>query len=120
MNDLDVGKCHSISIPEATDLHAAHVPPWVCLLQAVQGHREHQLDRVIKNADFVLGLTGFISSGQTGAELSGAALAPVLYIAGVLRLVVTRDFEGAPFQNSNIFHRRHPAEEGWRRVGVSE
>lgn len=53
MNDFDVSVGHDISGPGATDHQSTHVPPRVGFLQVIHDHREHQVDRVVKNAHFV-------------------------------------------------------------------
>lgn len=53
MNDLDVSVCDNISGPSAAYLHATHVPPRLLHCEVIDGHGEHQVDRIIHNAHFV-------------------------------------------------------------------
>lgn len=123
MNDLDVSESGNIGAPQAADLHAAHVPPGVPLLQVLHGHGEHQLDRVVENAHLVLrrvGRTGVVRSSQAGAELLRRPAAPIFHIAGVVRLIVTRHFEGLTLQDRVLSRCGYSAQEGWWRAEMTE
>lgn len=114
MNHPDVCKCGDISGPPAAYLHTTHVPPRVPLPQVVHGYCEHLLDLVINNTNFILGWIGHASltrSSQTGAELPHAPLTPVLYVAGVLGLIMAREFDGPTLQDNHLASSGHMAEE---------
>lgn len=102
MNDFDICEGDVVSFPHSAYLHPTHVPPRVLLLQVVHGHSEDLLDRVVEDAHPLLlwvDRASVVGSSQRGAELSCAPLTPVFHIAGVLRLVVAWDCEGASLQD---------------------
>lgn len=111
VNHRDVLKRGHISVPPAADLHTTHVPPRVGLLQLLHGYREHLLDLVVNDADFILGWIGFARPSQTGAELPRAPLTPVLYVAGILGLVGAGDGDGLALHHLQLVSSGHMAEE---------
>lgn len=114
MKHPDVYECSDISSPPAAYLHATHVPPRVRLLQVVHGYREQMLDLVVNYTDLILGWighAGLTRPSQTGAELPHAPLTQVLYVAGILGLIVARDFDGLTFQHDQLTSSGHMAEE---------
>lgn len=117
MNHPDVGECGHISVPPAAYLHAAHVPPGVRLLQVVHGYREHLLDRIVNNAEFIPrgGRAALVRPSQTGAELPHAPLTPVFDVAGVLGLVIAGQREGLTLQDHQLASSGHMAVEVCRK-----
>lgn len=113
MNHPDVGECGDISVPPAAYLHATHVPPGVGLLQVVHGYREHLLDRIVNDAEFIprCGRAALIRPSQTGAELPHAPLTPVFDVAGVLGLVIAGEHEGLTLQDHQLTRSGHMAVE---------
>lgn len=124
MNHPDVCKCGHINGPAAAYLHTTHVPPRVRLLQVVHGYREHLLDLVINNTDFILGWVGhdgLARPSQTGAELPHAPLTPVLYVAGILGFIMAREFDGLTLQDDQLASGGHMAEElCWKKNRTAE
>lgn len=117
MNHPDVGECCDISDPPAAYLHTTHVPPGVRLLQVVHGYREHLLDRIVNDAEFIprFGRAALTRPSQTGAELPHAPLTPVFGVAGVLGLIIAGEREGLTLQDHQLTNSGHMAVEVCRK-----
>lgn len=116
VNHLDVHERGNVGGPPAAHLHAAHVPAGVVLRHVVHGHSEHQLHGIIRHTHFVSGRIGcavVVGPGQAAAELPGPPLAPVLDVAGVLGLVVARNFQRLALQDEELAGGGHCALDGW-------
>lgn len=113
MNHPNVSEGGDISGPPAAYLHATHVPPRVRLLQVVHGYREHLLDLIVDNAEFIprVGCAGVARPSQTGAELPHAPLTPVFDVAGILGLIVAGECDGLTLQDEQLISSGHMAVE---------
>lgn len=118
VNHLDVHERGDVGGPPAAHLHAAHVPAGVVLRHVVHGHGEHQLHGIVGHTHFVSGRVGctvVVRPGQAAAELPRLPLAPVLDVAGVLGLVVARNFQRLALQDDELASGCHCALDAWKR-----